>query len=54
MLYAAFLVGLFQHCIRTSAEVENLVTAFVYTSKQQHNNSCKSLDGISGESHGLW
>ncbi|XP_065916533.1 ATP-binding cassette sub-family C member 4-like isoform X2 [Dysidea avara] len=27
MLYAAFLVGLFQHCIRTSAEVENLMVS---------------------------
>ncbi|XP_065917654.1 ATP-binding cassette sub-family C member 4-like [Dysidea avara] len=27
MLYAAFLVGLFQHCIRTSAEVENLMAS---------------------------
>ena len=51
MVYAITLIGRFQNCIRTSAEVENLVRNFTMNAK---NYNHIYLDGISRESNGIW
>ena len=38
-LAMVYLTGMFQHVIRVSADLENLVTAFVYTNKQKLYNN---------------
>ena len=62
MAYAITLIGMLQHCIRTSAEIENLVRIYshlarglcILTACYKKSFKYFYLDGIGGENDWIW